>query len=140
MVKKALPKKQKPTKAKAPRKIVMFGSRYDLGNLPEKIAAKFKEMHEADPNFVVIVGKAPGVDTICEFYANKYGHKIDPNPAKWKDKNGKFNIAAGHNRNTVMVKKATEGVGFWNKTSTGTMDTYKKLKKAGKPVELIKKD
>lgn len=139
MVKKALPKK-KVKKAPPPRIILMFGSSKEVGNLPEKVHAKFKEMHKADRRFIVISGCAMGVDTMCEFYAHKYGHKFIPFKAKWRDKQGNLDLQAGFDRNTVMVNKCTEGVGFWNGKSNGTKDTINKLKKSGKPYEVIKSD
>lgn len=140
MVKKALPQKRKVVKATKPEKILLFGSRYDLGNLPEKAHEKIKELHEQYPGFIPIVGKAPGMDSICEFVCKELGHKPKPFPAKWKDKDGNYNKNAGFERNLKMALVATRGVGFWNKESGGTMDTYRKLKKLGKPVELVKKD
>jgi len=137
MVKKALP--NKPVKAKPRERIVLFGSREDLGNLPEKAHKRIKELSKEFPDFIPIVGKAPGMDTICEFVCKELGLKPKPFPAKWK-KDGKYNPNAGFERNTKMVDYATRGVGFWNGVSGGTMDTKKKFEKQRKPVEIIEKD
>lgn len=58
-------------------------------------------------------------------------------PAKWKNPDGSINKRAGFERNSIIVDESDVLVAFWNGKSNGTMDTYQKAVKAGKPVWLI---
>lgn len=97
----------------------------------------------------VLSGRAPGVDTLGEGWADAQGIPWDPHPALWDDleapgavvrrgQSGKlYNARAGHDRNEVMARLADAGVAVWDGLSTGTRDMIERMRKHGKPVHVL---
>lgn len=81
---------------------------------------------------VVLSGKAKGVDTLGENWANANGIPVDPYPADWNNleapgavikttRGGKrYNAVAGHKRNSQMADNAQCLISIWDGKSTGT--------------------
>lgn len=80
--------------------------------------------------FGIISGHSGDVDRVAEDEALLLGMGVVPVPADW-DQYGK---SAGPIRNTIIVERCAKGIVFWNgsKDSRGTMDVWRKLRKAGK--------
>jgi hypothetical protein len=83
----------------------------------------------------VVSGKAKGVDTIGEAYANMMEIPIKEFPAEWT-KYGK--TIAGPIRNKEMSLYADAAIIIWNGTSTGTHNMIQNMKKVKKPYFLVK--
>ena len=88
----------------------------------------------------VVSGKAPGVDTLGEQWADENGVKVKPFPANWSDINvpgavvrknkyGYYNAVAGHLRNEEMAKVADALILVWDGVSTGSADMKSRAKK-----------
>ncbi|AEI50251.1 SLOG family protein [Runella slithyformis] len=84
----------------------------------------------------VISGGASGADALAERYAKENGLKITVIPADWKT-HGK---AAGPMRNTEIIEACDQVVALWDGKSTGTADTIRKAKQAGKQVYILRYD
>jgi hypothetical protein len=96
----------------------------------------------------VVSGKAPGVDTLGELFAEKAGLKVHSKPAKWDDikapgavvrtrYDGKqFNALAGHWRNEEMAQMADACLIVWDGKSTGSLDMLHRMVALDKPVWL----
>lgn len=100
-------------------------------------------VREAVKNFpvhtVLVSGGARGVDKMAEEAADVYGfNKIIFKP-HWR-KGGKYNPAAGFERNGLIVKAADRIVAFYDGESKGTMDTVKKALDAKKPLIVVGPD
>lgn len=79
----------------------------------------------------VVSGKARGVDTLGEQWANGNGIRVEPFPARWDDLNapnarikynkwGPYNANAGHDRNEKMAKYADALILVWDGKSNGS--------------------
>jgi len=91
----------------------------------------------------VVSGKAKGVDTLAEVWANKQGIPVQPFPADWDDithpdsvirtnKYGKkYNVLAGHWRNQRMAEYADALVAIWDGISNGTKDMIGRAEREG---------
>ena len=84
---------------------------------------------------LVITGAAMGIDRHAEAWARKRGYPVSQYIPDWT--RGK---AAGLLRNTDMVEAATWVITIWNGISSGTADTIKKAKAAGKLLAAISDD
>jgi hypothetical protein len=94
----------------------------------------------------VVSGKAPGVDTLGEVFAEKYLLKVAPFPADWNNldvpgvvikynKFGKpYNAVAGHIRNRQMAEYADALLLIWDGKSLGSASMKSEMEKLGKPV------
>jgi hypothetical protein len=90
----------------------------------------------------VCSGKAQGVDTLGEDWADENKIKIKPFPAKWKDldvegavikegKFGKYNAMAGFTRNQEMADYADALIAINKGDTSGTADMIKRAKAKG---------
>lgn len=86
---------------------------------------------------IVISGNARGVDKTAQAAALRRGMKVEVYPAIWTAK-GSFNPAAGLERNSQMVERATVVVAFHDGKSRGTLDTIKKASAVKKLYKVIK--
>ena len=84
----------------------------------------------------VISGRARGVDTLGEKYAEDYGLKLHLFPADWK----KYRNAAGPIRNAQMADFADAVLCVWDGVSSGTKDMMNQAKKRGLPLYVFKVD
>ena len=84
----------------------------------------------------VISGRARGVDTLGEKYAEDYGLKLHLFPADWK----KYRNAAGPIRNAQMADLADAVLCVWDGVSSGTKDMMNQAKKRGLPLYVFKVD
>ena len=75
----------------------------------------------------VVSGRAIGVDTLGEEWANSKGLPIDYHPADW-DQYGK---AAGYRRNAEMAACSEALIVLWNGTSKGTAHMMKCAEQKG---------
>lgn len=92
----------------------------------------------------VVSGKAPGVDTLGEVFAEKAGLKVLPYPADWDNikaqgavikhgRDGKpYNAVAGHWRNEEMAEIADGALIVWDGKSTGSLDMLHRMVEKGK--------
>lgn len=85
----------------------------------------------------IVSGGAKGADSLAERYARENNIKMIRLPPKWRDARGKYNPRAGLDRNKDIVSKAVHVVAFWNKSSTGTLDSINHAKKLGKRLDVI---
>lgn len=81
------------------------------------------------PGTVVISGGARGVDSIVARLAVRLGYDLVQYPPDY----GKYGKRAPLERNTLIVESADIVVGFPAPWSSGTLDTMRKAKAAGKP-------
>ena len=84
----------------------------------------------------VISGRARGVDTLGEKYAEECGLKLHLFPADWK----KYRNAAGPIRNAQMAEVADAVLCVWDGKSPGTKDMMNQAKKRGLPLYVFKVD
>ena len=84
----------------------------------------------------VISGRARGVDTLGEKYAEDYGLKLHPFPADWK----RLRNAAGPIRNAQMADFADAVLCVWDGVSSGTKDMMNQARKRGLPLYVFKVD
>ena len=84
----------------------------------------------------VISGRARGVDTLGEKYAEDYGLKLHLFPADWK----KYRNAAGPIRNAQMADFADAVLCVWDGKSSGTKDMMNQARKRGLPLYVFKVD
>ena len=84
----------------------------------------------------VISGRARGVDTLGEQFAEDYGLKLHPFPADWK----RLGNAAGPIRNAQMADFADAVLCVWDGVSSGTKDMMNQTKKRGLPLYVFKVD
>lgn len=93
----------------------------------------------------VVSGKAPGVDTLGEMFANKAGLEIIPKPAAWKVMTPgcrvktnyageKYNADAGHIRNKEMGDAADALLAVWDMISPGTRQMMNYMRELKKPL------
>ena len=84
----------------------------------------------------VISGRARGVDTLGEKYAEDYGLKLHPFPADWK----RLRNAAGPIRNAQMADFADAVLCVWDGKSPGTKDMMNQARTRGLPLYVFKVD
>jgi len=84
----------------------------------------------------VISGRARGVDTLGEKFAEDYGLKLHLFPADWK----RLRNAAGPIRNAQMADFADAVLCVWDGVSSGTKDMMNQAKKRGLPLYVFKVD
>ena len=84
----------------------------------------------------VISGRARGVDTLGEQFAEDYGLKLHPFPADWK----RLGNAAGPIRNAQMADFADAVLCVWDGKSPGTKDMMNQARKRGLPLYVFKVD
>lgn len=77
----------------------------------------------------IISGGARGADALAERLAIEHDIKLTVYPADWKT----MGFKAGHIRNSLIVDAADVIIAYWDGVSTGTLDSIKKARKAGKP-------
>jgi len=113
-------------------KVVIAGSRdiTDYGILLKAIKECPFQITE------VISGRARGVDTLGEKYAEDCGLKLHLFPADWK----KYRNAAGPIRNAQMADFADAVLCVWDGVSSGTKDMMNQAKKRGLPLYVFKVD
>lgn len=75
----------------------------------------------------VVSGKARGVDTLGERWANNHGIRVKPFPADW----GQYGKVAGFMRNQQMADYADALIAIWDGQSRGTKDMIDRAKAGG---------
>lgn len=101
-------------------------------------------------SIVVVSGKAKGVDTHGETFAEKAGLEVIAKPADWENIKApgavvrkrkfdgkKFNALAGHWRNEEMAEIADAALIVWDGKSTGSVDMMDRMIAKGKDVYLF---
>jgi len=95
--------------------------------------------HDYGKKLVVVSGKAPGVDTLGEEFAEKAGLQVKPFPADWDNikapgavvrytrAGNPFNALAGHWRNEKMAQYADIALIVWDGKSTGSLDMLHRM-------------
>ena len=78
----------------------------------------------------VVSGKARGVDTLGEAWAEESEVPVKPFPADWKKRGND----AGKRRNTEMAEYADALVAVWDGVSTGTQNMIDQMRFRDKPV------
>ena len=124
-------------------KLIIAGSR-DLYPTPALIMGLL-QMLDINPSEIVS-GKAEGVDTCGEIYANNNKIPVIPFPADWDDisderavvkyrKDGKpYNAIAGHDRNRLMAEYADALLLIWDGKSSGSANMKSIMQKLNKPI------
>jgi inosine/xanthosine triphosphate pyrophosphatase family protein len=101
-----------------------------------------KENKGSFENIIIISGGAKGADRLGKEYAEKYKLGYKEYKAEWKDLShpdakirtnqyGKYDAAAGHRRNTLIINDSDIVVAFHN-GSPGTADSLRKAKEMNK--------
>ena len=96
----------------------------------------------------VVSGKASGVDTLGEMWADTHNITIKSFPADWKNidvpivvvkenKYGKYNALAGFNRNQQMAEYADALIAIIKNNSSGTRDMIERMNKLNKKVYVL---
>ena len=88
------------------------------------------------PNTVIILGNAPGADTIADRIASERGHTVIEFKADWD----KYGDAAGPIRNQKMLDFGVARVAAFHTdiaNSVGTKDMVAKARKAWVPVQVF---
>lgn len=107
-------------------KVVIAGSRSieDYNELLKAIERCPFEIHE------VVSGRAPGVDSLGERYAEENNLPLHLFPADWKQ----FGYKAGFIRNCEMADFADAVLCVWDGESTGTLHMMKQARKRNLPL------
>jgi hypothetical protein len=115
-------------------RLVIAGSRGI--NIPPKGIQKLCEKALIDPSMIteIVSGKARGIDTSGEVFAESKGIIIKTFPADWN----KYGKGAGHIRNKQMAVYADAGILIWDGYSRGTFNMMENLDKLNKPYFLVK--
>jgi len=79
----------------------------------------------------VVSGKARGVDTIGEEWAEWKKIRVALFPARWRDRDGVFDRSAGFKRNEQMALYADALIAVWDGESSGTADMIEREEKHG---------
>lgn len=111
----------------APMKLIIAGSR-TLNVSPEFIISKVIEFN-INPS-LIISGRAKGIDTSGEQFAQLEGIPIQIHAADWNT-HGK---SAGYIRNAEMAKAGDALLLIWDGKSKGSQMMKALMKKAGKPI------
>ena len=97
----------------------------------------------------IVSGKADGVDTLGEEFAEYYNLPVTPFPALWADVNvpgavikvrwngDKYNVLAGFTRNVKMAEYADCAVIVWDGKSGGSRHMISVMKNSKKPYFLV---
>lgn len=78
----------------------------------------------------VVSGRARGIDTFGEHWAEDHGIPVTPFEADWT----KYGRSAGPIRNQQMAAYAEGLLAIWDGQSKGTKNMIETMKKLGKPV------
>lgn len=109
-------------------RVVIFGSREYAH--PLMVRTRVRKLPAGT---IVVVGGAPGVDSVAQHTAEQEGLAVDLHAALWETHGRK----AGHVRNDEMLATDPElAIGFWNGTSPGTRSMIAKTEQRGIPLEL----
>lgn len=84
----------------------------------------------------IVSGKARGIDSLGERYANDNELPVQEFPADWDG----FKNRAGPIRNGHMANYADRLIAIWDGESVGTLDMVRKMYQLKKPVEFYKLD
>jgi hypothetical protein len=107
-------------------KVIIAGSRTmsDYGTVAKAIQASGYSISE------VVSGKAKGVDTAGEVWANNHDISIATFPAQW----AVLGKVAGFMRNEHMADYADALIAVWDGESRGTAHMINTMRERGKPV------
>lgn len=90
--------------------------------------------HVDPTNIVAIVsGGARGADTLAEQFAREHNLQM----IVFKPDYVTHGRAAAFIRNSAIIEASDAVIAFWDGSSTGTLDSIKKARKMGKPVNVI---
>lgn len=106
-------------------KVVIAGSRGITDYEQVLLAITNSDFHITE----VVSGRARGVDTLGECYAEEYALTCSYFPANW-NKHGK---RAGHIRNAEIARYADAAVIVWDGESTGSANMIENMKRLNKP-------
>lgn len=84
-------------------------------------------------NIRIISGGARGADKFAELFAEQYNIELLIYKAEWD----KYGRRAGMVRNLDLVKNADIAIIFWDKESSGTLNTISLIKEKGIPYLII---
>lgn len=117
-------------------KVIIAGSRSisDLACVEQ--AARYSGFEFSE----VVCGMAPGADKLGYEWAKSQDIPVKEFPAKWRDKDGVLDRAAGFHRNTAMAQYADALVAVWDGKSNGTGHMIRAMSGIGKPVYVYRTD
>ena len=81
----------------------------------------------------IVSGGADGADSLAERFALERGIPITVHQADWE----RYRSKAGPKRNRLIVRDSDVIVAFWVGVSTGTKNTIRRAREAGKTVHII---
>jgi hypothetical protein len=112
--------------------IVLSGSR-DFNDLPT-VRAVLEGIHTNEPDTIVRVGDARGLDALVRTVAHRLGITLEVHVADWS----KYGRAAGHVRNREMIEGAKVLLAFYgpNGRTPGTANAMWNALSLGVPVFL----
>lgn len=129
-------------------RVLVFGGR----NFTDEVRAFYVLDHyhaESGGFAVVIEGEADGADKLARAWAESRGVAVEPYPAAWDDlttppivtryrRDGTpYNVLAGPNRNTRMLREGKPTLGIAFPGGNGTADMIRKCHMAKVPVLVI---
>lgn len=116
-------------------KTIIAGSRDVYPSEIEEIFKCIDEYHAQYPITEVVCGKASGVDTIGELWANNNKIPVKAFPVSkedWESRGRK----AGIERNQTMADYADRAIIFWDGESSGTENMIDEMDKRDKPLTI----
>jgi hypothetical protein len=85
---------------------------------------------------IVVTGDSAGPDAFAVEWTKHLDIPYYIKETQWT----KYGDAAGPIRNTLVVGAVDKTIAFWDGKSTGTLDTIKKTRRAGKSVHIVRVD
>lgn len=118
------------------RVLVCGGRDFNDRSAMARALRRFKPTIPTDDDLaehIIIVGGAPGADTLAAEYAEVFGIRLRIYPADWKT----HGRAAGPIRNQTMLDKGKPDLVIAFPGGRGTADMVRRARAAGVPVEEI---
>lgn len=115
--------------------VMVCGSRSitDVSWVENQIVKYLKEIYTDDLDFIIINGKARGVDSIAREWAINHNVGNWDFPAEWD----KYGRSAGFKRNAEMVDKCDYCLILWDGQSHGTKHDIDLCIQKGKPYKVV---
>ena len=86
----------------------------------------------------IVSGMARGADALAVRFATEFKVQLHEFPAQWQRPDGSTDKSAGFKRNQAMADFADGLLAFWDGQSRGTAHMIETMRKAGKPVHVVR--